>query len=102
MSDLENSLCMVLVLVNDSNPGVYRSQTPADLLIVAEANNPLQYPTQGVEVRPLKTILIPGITLFVPSKINVLPCDWRTVMRLSSTIIHLQYNVMNIIVKNQD
>ncbi len=75
MSDLENSLCMVLVLVNDSNPGVYRSQTPADLLIVAEANNPLQYPTQGVEVRPLKTILIPGITLFVPSKINVLPCD---------------------------
>ncbi len=47
MSDLENSLCMVLVLVNDCNPGVYRSQTPADLLIVAEANNPLQYPTQG-------------------------------------------------------
>ncbi|KAL1272654.1 hypothetical protein QQF64_028516, partial [Cirrhinus molitorella] len=40
-----------------------RSQTPADLLIVAEANNPLQYPTQGVEVRPLKTILIPGLAL---------------------------------------
>ncbi|XP_067229021.1 beta-1,4 N-acetylgalactosaminyltransferase 1 isoform X1 [Chanodichthys erythropterus] len=40
-----------------------RSQTPADLLIVAEANNPLQYPTQGVEVRPLKTILIPGLSL---------------------------------------
>ncbi|GAA6073214.1 beta-1,4 N-acetylgalactosaminyltransferase 1 isoform X1 [Tachysurus ichikawai] len=38
-----------------------RSQTPADFLIVAEANNPLQYPTQGVEVRPLKTILIPGL-----------------------------------------
>ncbi|XP_059426809.1 beta-1,4 N-acetylgalactosaminyltransferase 1 [Carassius carassius] len=40
-----------------------RSQSPADLLIVAEANNPLQYPTQGVEVRPLKTILIPGLAL---------------------------------------
>ncbi|TSW75977.1 Beta-1,4 N-acetylgalactosaminyltransferase 1 [Bagarius yarrelli] len=40
-----------------------RSQTPADLLIVAEANSPLQYPTQGVEVRPLKTILIPGLSL---------------------------------------
>ncbi|MCI4374993.1 hypothetical protein PGIGA_G00103910 [Pangasianodon gigas] len=40
-----------------------RSQTPADLLIVAEANSPLQYPTQGVEVRPLKTILIPGLAL---------------------------------------
>ncbi|XP_030634423.1 beta-1,4 N-acetylgalactosaminyltransferase 1 [Chanos chanos] len=40
-----------------------RSQTPADLLIVAEANNPLQYPTQGLEVRPLKTILIPGLAL---------------------------------------
>ncbi|XP_076012925.1 beta-1,4 N-acetylgalactosaminyltransferase 1 [Genypterus blacodes] len=40
-----------------------RSQTPADVLIIAEANNPLQYPTQGVEVRPLKTILIPGLSL---------------------------------------
>uniref|UniRef100_A0AAY4EJT3 Beta-1,4 N-acetylgalactosaminyltransferase n=1 Tax=Denticeps clupeoides TaxID=299321 RepID=A0AAY4EJT3_9TELE len=40
-----------------------RSQTAADVLIVAAANSPLQYPTQGVEVRPLKTILIPGKTL---------------------------------------
>ncbi|XP_068170702.1 beta-1,4 N-acetylgalactosaminyltransferase 1 isoform X3 [Antennarius striatus] len=40
-----------------------RSQTPADVLIIAEANNPLQYPTQGVEVRPLKTIIIPGLAL---------------------------------------
>ncbi|KAM6928832.1 beta-1,4 N-acetylgalactosaminyltransferase 1a [Lycodopsis pacificus] len=40
-----------------------RSYNPADLLIVAEANNPLQYPTQGVEVRPLKTIIIPGLGL---------------------------------------
>uniref|UniRef100_A0A672YDC1 Beta-1,4 N-acetylgalactosaminyltransferase n=1 Tax=Sphaeramia orbicularis TaxID=375764 RepID=A0A672YDC1_9TELE len=37
-----------------------RSYSPADVLIVAEANSPLQYPTQGVEVRPLKTIIIPG------------------------------------------
>ncbi|KAJ0068421.1 hypothetical protein NL108_008372, partial [Boleophthalmus pectinirostris] len=40
-----------------------RSQTPADVLIVAEANSPLQFPTQGVEVRPLKTIIIPGLAL---------------------------------------
>lgn len=40
-----------------------RSQTSADLLIVAEANSPLQYPTQGVEVRPLRTILVPGLAL---------------------------------------
>ena len=40
----------------------FRSQTPADVLIIAEANSPLQYPTQGVEVRPLKTIIIPGKT----------------------------------------
>ncbi|XP_068453742.1 beta-1,4 N-acetylgalactosaminyltransferase 1a isoform X2 [Clinocottus analis] len=40
-----------------------RSYNPADVLIVAEANSPLQYPTQGVEVRPLKTILIPGLGL---------------------------------------
>ncbi|XP_077386014.1 beta-1,4 N-acetylgalactosaminyltransferase 1 [Festucalex cinctus] len=38
-----------------------RLKTPADMLIIAEANNPLQYPTQGVEVRPLKTIIIPGL-----------------------------------------
>lgn len=40
---------------------VRRSYTPTDLLIVAEANSPLQYPTQGVEVHPLKTIIIPGL-----------------------------------------
>ncbi|CAN9516126.1 unnamed protein product [Ophioblennius macclurei] len=40
-----------------------RSFSSADLLLVAEANNPLQYPTQGVEVRPLKTIIIPGLSL---------------------------------------
>ncbi|XP_057701129.1 beta-1,4 N-acetylgalactosaminyltransferase 1 [Corythoichthys intestinalis] len=40
-----------------------RLQTPGDMLIIAEANNPLQYPTQGVETRPLKTILIPGLAL---------------------------------------
>uniref|UniRef100_A0A8C7Q0V4 Beta-1,4-N-acetyl-galactosaminyl transferase 1a n=1 Tax=Oncorhynchus mykiss TaxID=8022 RepID=A0A8C7Q0V4_ONCMY len=40
-----------------------RYQTPADLLVIAEANSPLQYPTQGVEVRPLKTIVIPGLGL---------------------------------------
>ncbi|XP_029682483.1 beta-1,4 N-acetylgalactosaminyltransferase 1 isoform X1 [Takifugu rubripes] len=40
-----------------------RLQTSADVLVLAEANNPLQYPTQGVEVRPLKTIIIPGLAL---------------------------------------
>ncbi|KAJ0064260.1 hypothetical protein NL108_001580, partial [Boleophthalmus pectinirostris] len=36
------------------------SYTAANRLIVAEANSPLQYPTQGVVVRPLKTIILPG------------------------------------------
>ncbi|XP_029291160.1 beta-1,4 N-acetylgalactosaminyltransferase 1a isoform X2 [Cottoperca gobio] len=40
-----------------------RSYNPADALIVADANSPLQYPTQGVELRPLKTIIIPGLGL---------------------------------------
>ncbi|XP_073432901.1 beta-1,4 N-acetylgalactosaminyltransferase 1 isoform X2 [Dendrobates tinctorius] len=40
-----------------------RSYSPADKIIIAEANSPLQYPFQGVEVRPLKTILIPGLSL---------------------------------------
>lgn len=40
-----------------------RSYTAANGLILAEANSPLQYPTQGVEVRPLKTVIIPGLAL---------------------------------------
>ncbi|XP_068123526.1 beta-1,4 N-acetylgalactosaminyltransferase 1 isoform X3 [Hyperolius riggenbachi] len=40
-----------------------RSYSPADKFIVAEANSPLQYPVQGVEVRPLKTVIIPGLSL---------------------------------------
>ncbi|KAF7209820.1 4 N-acetylgalactosaminyltransferase 1-like, partial [Nothobranchius furzeri] len=44
--------------------------SPADVLIIAEANNPLQYPTQGVEVQPLKTILIPGLSLKQEGKPN--------------------------------
>ncbi|XP_061592143.1 beta-1,4 N-acetylgalactosaminyltransferase 1a [Cololabis saira] len=40
-----------------------RSYSPADVLIVAEANSPLQYPTQGVKVQPLRTIIIPGLGL---------------------------------------
>ncbi|KAM9785469.1 LOW QUALITY PROTEIN: beta-1,4 N-acetylgalactosaminyltransferase 1a [Neosynchiropus ocellatus] len=40
-----------------------RGFSPADLLIVAQANSPLQFPTQGVEVRPLKTVLVPGLGL---------------------------------------
>ncbi|KAM9444607.1 beta-1,4 N-acetylgalactosaminyltransferase 1-like [Clarias gariepinus] len=47
-----------------------RSHTAADVLIIAEANNPLQYPTQGVEVRPKKSTLIPGLGLNVkPQKV---------------------------------
>uniref|UniRef100_UPI0037E9639A beta-1,4 N-acetylgalactosaminyltransferase 1a n=1 Tax=Semicossyphus pulcher TaxID=241346 RepID=UPI0037E9639A len=40
-----------------------RSYDPADELIITEAQSPLQYPTQGVKVRPLKTIIIPGLGL---------------------------------------
>uniref|UniRef100_A0A3B3YCT1 Glycosyltransferase 2-like domain-containing protein n=1 Tax=Poecilia mexicana TaxID=48701 RepID=A0A3B3YCT1_9TELE len=40
-----------------------RSRTAADTLMIAKANSPLQYPTQGVEVRPRKTIIIPGLAL---------------------------------------
>ncbi|KAJ8258170.1 hypothetical protein GJAV_G00193940 [Gymnothorax javanicus] len=43
-----------------------RSQNAADLLIVAEANSPLQFPTQGVEVNPLGTILIPALGIQEP------------------------------------
>ncbi|KAM5287822.1 beta-1,4 N-acetylgalactosaminyltransferase 1 isoform 2-T2 [Ctenodactylus gundi] len=40
-----------------------RSQSPADQLLVAPANSPLQYPVQGVEVQPLRSILVPGLSL---------------------------------------
>ncbi|XP_066473023.1 beta-1,4 N-acetylgalactosaminyltransferase 1 [Tiliqua scincoides] len=40
-----------------------RSQSPADQLLIVRANSPLEYPAQGVEVRPLRTISIPGLNL---------------------------------------
>ncbi|CAG6021426.1 unnamed protein product [Menidia menidia] len=47
-----------------------RSYSPADELIVAKANSPLQYPIQGVEVQPLKTIIIPGLGLWTGARSN--------------------------------
>ncbi|XP_032068214.1 beta-1,4 N-acetylgalactosaminyltransferase 1 isoform X3 [Thamnophis elegans] len=40
-----------------------RSRSPLDQLIIVQANSPLEFPVQGVEVRPLQTILIPGLSL---------------------------------------
>ncbi|XP_051818723.1 beta-1,4 N-acetylgalactosaminyltransferase 1 isoform X1 [Antechinus flavipes] len=40
-----------------------RVQSPADQILIAPANSPLQYPLQGVVVQPLKTILVPGLSL---------------------------------------
>ncbi|KAM6215303.1 beta-1,4 N-acetylgalactosaminyltransferase 1 isoform 2-T2 [Rhynchocyon petersi] len=40
-----------------------RSLSSADQLLIAPANCPLQYPLQGVEVQPLKSILVPGLSL---------------------------------------
>lgn len=40
-----------------------RSQSAADQLLIAPANSPLQYPIQGVEVQPLRSILVPGLSL---------------------------------------
>lgn len=37
-----------------------RSRSLADQLLIAPANSPLQYPLQGVEVQPLRSILVPG------------------------------------------
>ncbi|KAG9340260.1 hypothetical protein JZ751_021703, partial [Albula glossodonta] len=45
-----------------------RSQNAADLLLIAEANSPLQYPAQGVEVRPLGTVIIPGLGIQEPPR----------------------------------
>ncbi|XP_078390506.1 beta-1,4 N-acetylgalactosaminyltransferase 1-like isoform X2 [Cetorhinus maximus] len=45
-----------------------RSHSPADVMIIAKANTPLEYPTQGLQVRPLKTIVIPGLSLQAQSR----------------------------------
>ncbi|XP_058529040.1 beta-1,4 N-acetylgalactosaminyltransferase 1 isoform X2 [Ochotona princeps] len=48
-----------------------RSQSPADQLLIAPANCPLQYPLQGVEVQPLRSILVPGLSLQATSALEV-------------------------------
>ncbi|XP_067880699.1 beta-1,4 N-acetylgalactosaminyltransferase 1-like isoform X2 [Heterodontus francisci] len=45
-----------------------RTKSSADALLIAKANSPLEYPIQGVEVRPMKTILIPGLRLQAKSQ----------------------------------
>ncbi|XP_043538080.1 beta-1,4 N-acetylgalactosaminyltransferase 1-like [Chiloscyllium plagiosum] len=45
-----------------------RSHSSADVMIIAKANTPLEYPTQGLHVQPLKTIVIPGLSLQAPSR----------------------------------
>ncbi|XP_074990041.1 beta-1,4 N-acetylgalactosaminyltransferase 1 isoform X3 [Calonectris borealis] len=42
---------------------VMEVQSPADRLLIVRANSPLEYPAQGVEVRPLQTVLVPGLSL---------------------------------------
>ncbi|XP_043362509.1 beta-1,4 N-acetylgalactosaminyltransferase 1 isoform X3 [Dermochelys coriacea] len=46
----------------------HRTKSPADQLLIVRANSPLEYPAQGVEVRPLRTILIPGLSLQAASR----------------------------------
>ncbi|XP_007444435.2 beta-1,4 N-acetylgalactosaminyltransferase 1-like [Python bivittatus] len=63
-----------------------RSQSPADQLLIVPANSPLEYPAQGVEVRPLQTILIPGLSLQAAERTTyrvrcLMPSDWRTGVR---------------------
>ncbi|KAK3519130.1 hypothetical protein QTP70_018843 [Hemibagrus guttatus] len=53
---------------HEYNNYLWRSHTAANLLIIAEANIPLQYPTQGLEVQPKKSTLIPGLALKVKSQ----------------------------------
>ncbi|XP_078280572.1 beta-1,4 N-acetylgalactosaminyltransferase 2-like isoform X2 [Rhinoraja longicauda] len=40
-----------------------RNESPAKKIIIAQPNSPLSYPTHGVEVKPLYSILIPGLAV---------------------------------------
>ncbi|KAK9954156.1 hypothetical protein ABG768_016251 [Culter alburnus] len=62
-----------------------RMYTAADSLILAEANSPLQYPTQGVEVRPKRTILIPGLSLNQQRKMDHYFVDLKATMGTFNT-----------------
>ncbi|XP_053096845.1 beta-1,4 N-acetylgalactosaminyltransferase 1-like isoform X3 [Pangasianodon hypophthalmus] len=53
---------------HEYNSFLRRSNTAANLLIIAEANIPLQYPIQGLQVRPKKSTLIPGLGLKLKSR----------------------------------
>ncbi|XP_017343715.1 beta-1,4 N-acetylgalactosaminyltransferase 1 isoform X3 [Ictalurus punctatus] len=53
---------------HEYNNFLRRSNTAANHLIIAEANIPLQYPTQGLQVQPKKSILIPGLGLKLKSR----------------------------------
>lgn len=62
-----------------------RAYTAADSLILSEANSPLQYPTQGVEVRPTRSILIPGLSLNQKSEKGPYLVDLIATMGIFST-----------------
>ncbi|XP_055513236.1 beta-1,4 N-acetylgalactosaminyltransferase 2-like isoform X1 [Leucoraja erinacea] len=40
-----------------------RNESPAKKVIIAQPHSPLSYPTHGVEVKPLYSILIPGLAV---------------------------------------
>ncbi|XP_031415802.1 beta-1,4 N-acetylgalactosaminyltransferase 1-like [Clupea harengus] len=45
-----------------------RTSSSLDLLLVAPANSPLQYPIQGFTVVPLQRTLIPGLGVYAPHR----------------------------------
>ncbi|XP_078449520.1 beta-1,4 N-acetylgalactosaminyltransferase 1-like [Lampetra fluviatilis] len=47
---------------------LHRQDTVLKKVLVAEPNSPLSYPTQGLQVPPLQTILIPGLSLFADKR----------------------------------
>uniref|UniRef100_A0A8C0H7S5 Beta-1,4 N-acetylgalactosaminyltransferase n=1 Tax=Chelonoidis abingdonii TaxID=106734 RepID=A0A8C0H7S5_CHEAB len=50
---------------------IVETQSPAEQLLIVRANSPLEYPAQGVEVRPLRTILIPGECLSLLRRVTL-------------------------------
>ncbi|XP_053561497.1 beta-1,4 N-acetylgalactosaminyltransferase 1 [Bombina bombina] len=70
-----------------------RIYNPTDKLIIAKANSPLQYPTQGVEVRPLQTILIPERNYNVGNRellaIKMSLTEWRHWMEGTANTIQI-------------
>uniref|UniRef100_A0A4W3K626 Beta-1,4 N-acetylgalactosaminyltransferase 2-like n=1 Tax=Callorhinchus milii TaxID=7868 RepID=A0A4W3K626_CALMI len=68
-----------------------RNELPLKQVIIAEANSPLSYPSQGVEVKPLYSIVIPGYDCFLfPGQVTLKASQgvFNTIVEVPEDSVH--------------